>query len=239
MNLGEKIKELRIKNNLTQSALANMLYVSDKTISSWEVSRTIPDVDMLFKLAKVLNTSIYNLVEDNYYNALPLEIEVKLKLDEYTFNKLLNLIKTKEDNLKEVHQIDTYFNLNKKEYKEVLRIRNENNKYILGYKKENKDKSYEEYESIIDNPLNIERILIALGLKKMGLIEKKRIKILYKEKYEFAFDNVKNIGLFLEIEVKRFDEDNLNEINKLIELLHEFNLDLNLIDSKRYSDYLN
>ncbi len=239
MNLGEKIKELRIKNNLTQSALANMLYVSDKTISSWEVSRTIPDVDMLFKLAKVLNTSIYNLVEDNYYNALPLEIEVKLKLDEYTFNKLLNLIKTKEDNLKEVHQIDTYFNLNKKEYKEVLRIRNENNKYILGYKKENKDKSYEEYESIIDNPLNIERILIALGLKKIGVIEKKRIKILYKEKYEFAFDNVKNIGLFLEIEVKRFDEDNLNEINKLIELLHEFNLDLNLIDSKRYSDYLN
>ena len=37
--IGERIKELRNKNNLTQDYLANKLYVSDKTVSSWESNK--------------------------------------------------------------------------------------------------------------------------------------------------------------------------------------------------------
>ena len=35
-NIGEKIKEIRIKNNLTQQELGDKLFVSDKTISSYD-----------------------------------------------------------------------------------------------------------------------------------------------------------------------------------------------------------
>lgn len=36
MNIGLKIKQLRIKNNYTQNDLANMLGVSYQAISRWE-----------------------------------------------------------------------------------------------------------------------------------------------------------------------------------------------------------
>ena len=42
LTIGEKIKKIRILNNLTQYELAEMLFVSEKTISSWENIRCIP-----------------------------------------------------------------------------------------------------------------------------------------------------------------------------------------------------
>ena len=35
-NIGKRIKELRIKNNLTQEKLASYLNVSFQTVSKWE-----------------------------------------------------------------------------------------------------------------------------------------------------------------------------------------------------------
>ena len=48
-NLGNKIKKERIKNNLKQSELAKILCASEKTISSWENNRTLPDLNMIYK----------------------------------------------------------------------------------------------------------------------------------------------------------------------------------------------
>ena len=50
-NLGNKIKKERIKNNLKQSELAKILCVSEKTISSWENNRTLPDLNMIYKIS--------------------------------------------------------------------------------------------------------------------------------------------------------------------------------------------
>lgn len=36
MNVGEQIKELRLKNGWTQEQLGNLLNVSRSTVSSWE-----------------------------------------------------------------------------------------------------------------------------------------------------------------------------------------------------------
>ena len=47
--IGEKIKKYRIKEGLTQKQLGDILYVTDKTISGWEICRTYPDIDMLKK----------------------------------------------------------------------------------------------------------------------------------------------------------------------------------------------
>jgi len=40
--LAMKLKEYREKNKLTQSMLAELLEVSDKTISKWELGATYP-----------------------------------------------------------------------------------------------------------------------------------------------------------------------------------------------------
>ena len=43
-DISSRIKNARKKKNLTQEELGDLLFVSDKTISSWENGRTIPDI---------------------------------------------------------------------------------------------------------------------------------------------------------------------------------------------------
>ena len=68
MNIGLNITNLRKEKNLTQEELANLINVSPKTISSYETNRSIPNIEILILLSKVLDTSIndiLNLKEDN------------------------------------------------------------------------------------------------------------------------------------------------------------------------------
>ena len=62
---GNVIKELRIKNNMTQKDLASELGVSDKTISKWETQKGLPDIGMIEDLAKALKVSITELFTGN------------------------------------------------------------------------------------------------------------------------------------------------------------------------------
>lgn len=238
-SLGSKLKQLRLKNNLTQLQLAEKLFVSDKTISSWECDRTIPEINMLFGISSIFNISLYSLIDTNYTNQLPLEIEVKLKVDEREYKRIFGLVKSSSIDIKEVKQIDSYYiptyeGMNS----EWLRIRNEDNKCILTLKKKVNDTARDEFESMFDNQKNLECILKNIGFVKKGIIDKTRIKVMYKDKYEIAFDNVSDIGYFVEIEVKSFDGDEKEEIDNLINVLKELKIDLKLIDVKKYFDYL-
>jgi len=56
-NIGKRIKELRIKNNLTQEKLASYLNVSFQTVSKWETGVNMPDLAALVPLAKLLRTT--------------------------------------------------------------------------------------------------------------------------------------------------------------------------------------
>ena len=58
MNIGEKIRTYRRNCNLTQKELGEKIGVSDKTISSWENSRTMPDFEMLSLLHQTLGLPI-------------------------------------------------------------------------------------------------------------------------------------------------------------------------------------
>ena len=237
--LGEKIKKLREEVNLTQEELANMLYVSNKTISSWEVNRTMPDVNTLFKLSSLFKCNLYTILDSNIYNNEPLEIEVKLKIDELDYQRIKKLLEIKSNNIKEVKEIDNYYltPLNKYE-QECLRIREEEGKYLLNYKCYNEENIRDEYETLIDNFSNLEEILYHLGCQKKGTISKNRIKIMYQNKYEFSLDKVEGIGLFLEVEVKKIEFKKEEEIKKLFELLKELNIDLSKITNKKYNEYL-
>lgn len=238
-SLGKRIKTMRIQNNLSQMDLANLLYISDKTISSWENDRTIPDINFIFKLANIFHISFYTLAYGEYSNPSNLELEIKLKVNIDEWNRILNIIKSKSLYLGEEAQYATYFQPKFRKFgNEWLRIRCENGKYVLNYKKKIEKNCCNEYETIVDNALNLEKILTCLNMDKIGVIDKKRNKYLYKDKYEFSFDDVKDIGMFVEVEVKQMTSSYEVEYDNLINLLNELKIDLNLIDNRRYFDYL-
>lgn len=62
MTCGQKIKELRIQRHLSQKQLGEILHVSDKTISKWETGRTLPDIEMIQKIAQYFDISIDELI---------------------------------------------------------------------------------------------------------------------------------------------------------------------------------
>jgi transcriptional regulator with XRE-family HTH domain len=63
-NLSKKIKEYRIKHNLTQKELAKKLYVSDKAVSKWERENGLPDIETLIRLADLLGMTVEELLKE-------------------------------------------------------------------------------------------------------------------------------------------------------------------------------
>ena len=171
-NLGEKIKNIRIANNLKQSELAKMLFVSEKTISSWENNRTVPDLNMIYKISDYFKKSFYCLINDELDTENTNEIEIKLKVNEEEYSRILNII------------------------------------------------------------------LNTLGSKQIGTINKNRTIYIYKDKYEFSFDIVKDIGIFIEIELINKSNDFEKDFFDLLNLLEDLKIDLNIVDRKKYIDYL-
>ena len=62
MEFGNRILELRKKENLTQEELAEKVGVTRQTISKWELGETYPDLNMIIKLAKAFNVSTDKLI---------------------------------------------------------------------------------------------------------------------------------------------------------------------------------
>lgn len=59
---GTMIKKLREEKNLTQSALADKLGVSDKAVSKWETGRGLPDITLVEPIAEALGVSVIELL---------------------------------------------------------------------------------------------------------------------------------------------------------------------------------
>lgn len=62
MNIGEVIKEYRIRRNLTQEELAARLNLTPQAVSRWETGISYPDIAMLPMVARVLQVSTDELV---------------------------------------------------------------------------------------------------------------------------------------------------------------------------------
>lgn len=61
--IGEKIRELRKKNNVTQEQLAEVLSVSFQAVSKWENGRSMPDIEQLPRLAKYFGVTMDELFD--------------------------------------------------------------------------------------------------------------------------------------------------------------------------------
>jgi transcriptional regulator with XRE-family HTH domain len=58
MDIGKKIKTLRLSKPLTQNELANILGVSKSTMSNYERNISTPDPDILLKLATYFDVTV-------------------------------------------------------------------------------------------------------------------------------------------------------------------------------------
>lgn len=61
-DIGKNIKAIRQSKHMTQEALAEALYVTRQTISNYENGRSRPDLDMLLKIAQVLETDVNTVI---------------------------------------------------------------------------------------------------------------------------------------------------------------------------------
>lgn len=58
VSLGYRLRQLREEHNMSQENLAQKLYLTRQTISSWERNRSQPDISMLQSLAEIYQVSI-------------------------------------------------------------------------------------------------------------------------------------------------------------------------------------
>ncbi len=88
MKIGQKLKENRQEANLTQKELAEILHVSRQTISSWEVGRTYPDLDVLVAISELYKIPLDDLLKDD--STMVEDITKKVKQSER--RKILNVV---------------------------------------------------------------------------------------------------------------------------------------------------
>ena len=60
--LSKNLKIFRKRKGLTQENVAEALNVVRQTISKWEKGISVPDADMLIKLAEILDVSVSELI---------------------------------------------------------------------------------------------------------------------------------------------------------------------------------
>ena len=63
MEIGRKLKEVRMHASLTQEQVAEELFVSRQTISNWENEKTYPDIISIIKLSDLYSISLDELLK--------------------------------------------------------------------------------------------------------------------------------------------------------------------------------
>ena len=63
IDIGSKIKALRLTKSMTQEQLANALHVSAQAVSKWETDAGLPDLDRLIALSGLYNITLDELVK--------------------------------------------------------------------------------------------------------------------------------------------------------------------------------
>lgn len=95
-DFGLRLKDLRVRRNLTQKEVASRLNVHTNTISGYENNTIIPPVDNLLKLAILYNSSVDYI--------LGLDDRTNLFIDELPITKQNMMLEIFESVRKEYHE---------------------------------------------------------------------------------------------------------------------------------------
>lgn len=61
-SIGHRIRWLRVKQNMTQETIAQLLCVTDSTVLSWERGRTEPDLTAIIMMADLFDVTLKFLI---------------------------------------------------------------------------------------------------------------------------------------------------------------------------------
>ena len=86
MTIGERIKKLRKKNDLTQEKLAEYLGVSFQAVSKWECGQSCPDLSLIAPLTKLFHISADELLGITELNEDPSREKYNSALQKYRNN---------------------------------------------------------------------------------------------------------------------------------------------------------
>ena len=85
---GSFIREKRNEKGLTQKELAEILFVSESTVSKWEVGKSYPDITLVPDICKALDVSEHELIggaEDTEYRKVKNEARLYRRISESFF----------------------------------------------------------------------------------------------------------------------------------------------------------
>ena len=164
MTVGKRIAKLRKERKLSQKELASLLFVADKTISSWEIDRTEPSLEMLVKLSDVFGCSMSFLIHgEEEQMDMQQEITIKLSKDEFRYlEAFMNLMVVEE---------------------RIQAEGNEENKERLMLLKEKISKSYYESKANLSRKISDEEGQQRYKVLEQAISEKQKVKIVY-----YSFD---------------------------------------------------
>ena len=87
IKIGRFIQEKRKESNLTQSELAEKLYISDRAVSKWERGVCLPDTEKMPEICKILNITLTDLLSGEKVDMENNEKKLEENLLEMAFSK--------------------------------------------------------------------------------------------------------------------------------------------------------
>lgn len=94
IKIGNFISAMRKKQGLTQRQLADMLLISDKTVSKWECGKGMPEVSLMSPLCDALGINLNELFSGEKLT----DADYKKKAEE----NMMNLVKEKAESKKKI-----------------------------------------------------------------------------------------------------------------------------------------
>ena len=100
MNIGNKIKQLRLKAGLTQEQLGASLGISAQSISKWETAVTMPDISLLPLLSSQLGVTIdelFDLTTDQKLQRIEHRLDIEEEFSDGVFHEYESFLKNQLD----------------------------------------------------------------------------------------------------------------------------------------------
>ncbi len=165
-----------------------------------------------------------------------IEVEIKVKIE--NADKIKEKLLKKGKLVKSIRQVDEYYVPSHRDFfaekpfpVEWLRIRTNPDKTIFEYDKSvNKDEKGEqeyavEYETEVSHPEELRKILQFLDFKKRVVVDKDR-EVWDCGKVEVCIDNVRDLGLFVEVEAKGDFKSPVEAKSACMSFLEDLGVDL-------------